>query len=158
MCNFKPAAGPFFIFVAINCLTLLLAITMGLFIGSLSTKLPLVQASAPALNVVFVLFAGFLLPLPSIPVWFIWIHWISYATYVFAVLTINEFKGLVFSCAPGTTSQCYSNGQQFLDTYDLERVRAVLFKIFVLLSLPLCYLGWNFHTLLRELSICFKLT
>lgn len=126
MCNFKPAAGAFFIFVAMNCLTLLLAITMGLFIGSLSTKLPIVQASAPALNIIFVLFAGFLLPLPSIPVWFIWIHWISYATYVFAALTINEFKGLQFSCPPGASSQCYSDGQQFLDIYDLETVRTRL--------------------------------
>jgi hypothetical protein len=28
MCNFKPEAGPFFIFVAVNCATILLAITM----------------------------------------------------------------------------------------------------------------------------------
>lgn len=111
-----------------NCLSVLLAITMGLFIGSLSTKLPVVQAAAPALNIVFVLFAGFLLPLPSIPDWFIWIHWISYATYVFAGLTINEFKGLQFSCPPGTTGHCYVNGQEFLDAYDLETVRAISFN------------------------------
>jgi ABC-type multidrug transport system permease subunit len=125
MCNFKPAAGPFFIFVAINALTVLLAITMGLFVGSLSTKLAIVQAIAPPMNVIFILFAGFLLPLPSIPDWFIWIHWISYATYVFAGLTINELKGLQFDCPPAPESQCYASGQQFLDVYGLERVRVL---------------------------------
>jgi hypothetical protein len=141
MCNFKPAAGPFFIFLAMNCLTVLLAITMGLFISSLSTKLPVVQLATPALNIVFVLFAGFLLPLPSIPEWFIWIHWISYATYVFAVLTINEFKGLQFSCTPGITSGCYANGQEFLDTYDLETVRTLFHFSYLCdtLSLPLAF-------------------
>src|SRR5271170_6701464 len=101
MCNFRPSVGAFFIFVAMNCLTVLLAVTMGLFISSLSTRLPIVQLATPALNIVFVLFAGFLLPLPSIPNWFIWIHWISYATYVFAALTVNELKGLQFDCPPG---------------------------------------------------------
>lgn len=124
MANFRPDAGHFFIFLAMNCLSVLLAVTMGLFIGSLSTKLAVVQAVAPAMNIVFVLFAGFLLPLPSIPNWFIWIHWISYATYVFAGLTINEFKGLQFDCPPGATGQCYASGQEFLNTYELETVSA----------------------------------
>lgn len=151
MCNFKPAAGPFFIFIAMNCLTVLLAITMGLFISSLSNKLPVVQLATPALNIVFVLFAGFLLPLPSIPKWFIWIHWISYATYVFAALTINEFKGLQFTCPPGATSGCYANGQEFLDTYDLETVRTLFyfFISLVLLSLPLAFLFICLFLLLR---------
>lgn len=113
MCNFKPEAGPFFIFVAVNCATILLAIAMGFFISSLSTRLPIVQLATPALNIVFVLFAGFLLPLPSIPKWFIWAHWMSYATYVFAALMINEFKGLQFDCPPGVTSGCYANGRSF---------------------------------------------
>ncbi|KAH8802990.1 P-loop containing nucleoside triphosphate hydrolase protein [Xylogone sp. PMI_703] len=142
MCNFKPETGPFFIFVAINCATILLAITMGLFISSLSTRLPIVQLATPALNIVFVLFAGFLLPLPSIPKWFIWIHWMSYATYVFAALTINELKGLQFDCPPGITSGCYGNGQEFLDTYDLETVCTVFLIYLVPLSLPLALPGF----------------
>jgi ABC-type multidrug transport system permease subunit len=129
-----------------NCATLLLAVSMGLFISSLSTKLPVVQLSTPALNIVFVLFAGFLLPLPSIPKWFIWIHWISYATYVFAALTINEFKGLQFDCPTGVTSGCYANGQEFLDTYDLETVRALLLTLFVLLSIPWALSSSVFYT------------
>src|ERR1700722_11128815 len=148
MCNFKPAVGPFFIFLAMNCLTVLLAVTMGLFISSLSVRLPVVQLATPALNIVFVLFAGFLLPLPSIPKWFIWIHWISYAPYVFAALTINEFKGLQFSCPPTTTSNCYANGQDFLDTYDLETVRILFLYFLVLLSLPLAMHGSMFPVLL----------
>lgn len=160
MCNFKPAVGPFFIFIAMNCLTILLAVTMGLFISSLSTRLPVVQLATPALNIVFVLFAGFLLPLPSIPKWFIWIHWISYATYVFAALTINEFKGLQFSCPPTTTSGCYANGQEFLDTYDLETVRILFHIPSVLLPLPLALRDSVFHMLLllRNVSSSFKLT
>lgn len=133
MCNFKPHAGPFFIFIALNCLSILQAITMGLFIGSLSPNLQLVQAVAPAMNVLFIIFGGFLLPLPSIPDWFIWIYWGSYVRYIFAGLTINEFKGLQFSCPPGKESQCFATGQAFLDRYDLETVSS-LFLLQSLLS------------------------
>lgn len=118
--NFKPDAGSFFIFFAFNCLTVIYAVAMGLFIGSLSAKLAIVQAITPALNVIFILFAGFLLPLNNIPPWFIWLHWLSYNTYVFAALAINEFSGRVFNCVRGSPG-CYPNGEAVLKQYDLLR-------------------------------------
>jgi hypothetical protein len=99
---------------------------MGLFIGSLSPNLQFVLAVAPAMNILFIIFGGFLLPLPSIPNWFIWIYWISYVRYLFAALAINEFKGLKFKCEPGMDRQCYTTGQGFLDRYDLETVSSLL--------------------------------
>jgi hypothetical protein len=82
-----------------------------------------------------------------------------YASYVIAALTVNEFKGLQFSCPPTMKSNCYANGQDFLDTYDLETVRILFLYFLVLLSLPLAMHGSMFPVLLlpRDVSGTFKL-
>ncbi|KAI5808795.1 P-loop containing nucleoside triphosphate hydrolase protein [Peziza echinospora] len=118
ICGFKQEAGAFFIFLGMNCLTVVYSISMGLFIGSTSRNLAVVQAATPALNVIFLLFGGFLLPLASIPDWFIWLHWISYLTFNFAATTITEFQGRVFDCPEGAVA-CYKTGEDFLKAYDL---------------------------------------
>jgi hypothetical protein len=48
-------------------------------------------------------------------------------------MMINEFKGLQFNCPPTTTSGCYANGQEFLDTYDLETVRILFLPPLILI-------------------------
>lgn len=118
VCAFRPDAGPFFIFMGFNCLTVILSVAMGLFLGSTSKNLAVVQAITPALNVVFMLFGGFLLPRTAIGNWFIWLYWISYLRYVFAGLTINEFKGRTLQCADSSQS-CYRTGNDFLQAYNL---------------------------------------
>jgi len=117
ICGFRTQAGPFFIFIAINILTVIVSVVMGMFVGSTSKNLAVVQTLTPSLNVVFLLFGGFLLPLGSVPKWFVWIYWISYLRYVFAALCINEFKGRTLDCPDSQT--CYKTGDDFLDAYDL---------------------------------------
>jgi len=118
VCGFRPQAGPFFIFVGINCLTVVTSVAMGMFIGSTSRNLVVVQAITPSLNVVFMLFGGFLLPLGSIPKWFIWLYWTSFLRYIFAALCITEFKGRTLDC-PANSQSCFHTGDDFLDAYDL---------------------------------------
>ncbi|KAF8422453.1 P-loop containing nucleoside triphosphate hydrolase protein [Tirmania nivea] len=118
VCGFRPKAGPFFIYMGISCMTVILSVAMGLFVGSTSNNLAVVQAITPSLNVVFLLFGGFLLPRTAIGNWFIWLYWISYLRYVFAGLSINEFKGRTLQCTDSFQS-CYRTGDDFLQTYDL---------------------------------------
>lgn len=120
ICGLSPTAKAFLINLGINCLTVVFSVAMGLFVGSTSRNLTVVEAVTPAMNVVFMLFAGFLLPLGSIPDWFIWLHWISYLTYVFAGLALTEFTGAVFDCPQGQDqAACFRTGEDFLVRYDL---------------------------------------
>ncbi|RPA77999.1 hypothetical protein BJ508DRAFT_416734 [Ascobolus immersus RN42] len=118
---FKPTASAFWLNFTINTLTVVFGVTMSLFIGSCSQNLQIVQAIAPAMNVVFIIFSGFLLPLSNIPPWFIWIRWISYAGYVFNGLALLEFKGRKFNCPPSSKGNCYRTGEDVIRQYDLDR-------------------------------------
>eukprot|EP00179_Madagascaria_erythrocladioides_P005013 CAMPEP_0198325860 /NCGR_PEP_ID=MMETSP1450-20131203/13505_1 /TAXON_ID=753684 ORGANISM="Madagascaria erythrocladiodes, Strain CCMP3234" /NCGR_SAMPLE_ID=MMETSP1450 /ASSEMBLY_ACC=CAM_ASM_001115 /LENGTH=1449 /DNA_ID=CAMNT_0044029785 /DNA_START=79 /DNA_END=4428 /DNA_ORIENTATION=+ len=48
--------------------------------------------------ILFINFAGFLIPRPEIPGYFIWVYWISPLRYSNDALIVNEFRGLEFSC------------------------------------------------------------
>jgi ABC-type multidrug transport system permease subunit len=76
----------------------------------------LVNVLVPVVEVVFLLFAGFLINNDSIPVFYIWLQYSSFMKYGFSMLTVNEFDGLKFEC--GNEPICsYNNGTQVLDSY-----------------------------------------
>jgi hypothetical protein len=47
----------------------------------------------------FILFAGFLIPPPTIPDWWVWLYYISPFHYALEGLLINELVGTRFTCA-----------------------------------------------------------
>ncbi|KAF8456119.1 ABC-2 type transporter-domain-containing protein [Kalaharituber pfeilii] len=149
ICGFRPEAWAFFIYIGINFLTVIFSISMGLFVGSTSKNLAVVQAVTPTLNVVFLLFGGFLLPLGSVPKWFVWLYWISYLRYVFAGLCIVEFKGRDLDCPEGNGA-CFKTGDDFLDAYDLTTFSVGVNAAFlVALSVVFAILG---YLMLRRLT------
>ncbi|CAO1622683.1 unnamed protein product [Sympodiomycopsis kandeliae] len=148
MLGLRPTAGAFFIFLAINSLQVISAVCLGLFIGGVSPSIELANIIAPLVNVVFLLFGGNVLPSP--PPWFVWLRWISPITYTYMALSQNEFSGQTFECngGSGSSSQCYSNGKQVLQMYNLENFNIGAnagFLVAISVVLTLCgYIGLRY--------------
>lgn len=119
MVGLKSAAGPFFIFIAINLIQILTSIGLGFCIGAVSPTVEIGSIIAPALNVIFFLFGGNLLPQP--PPWFVWLRWISPITYAYLALGQNEFDGQVYNCnGVSNGGQCYRTGEDVMQQYNLQ--------------------------------------
>lgn len=67
------------------------------------------------------LFSGFLIALNSIFKWLAWIQWISAFRYASNILTINEFRNIVF-CQNNSTSICPLRGLDVLNTIDIDHI------------------------------------
>jgi hypothetical protein len=119
MVGFQANAGKFFIFLAINQLQILCSIGLGFCIGAVSPTVEIGSIIAPALNVIFFLFGGNLLPSP--PPWFVWLRWISPITYSYLALGQNEFTGQTYNCnGVSSGSQCYRTGEDVMQQYNLQ--------------------------------------
>eukprot|EP00667_Euglena_gracilis_P024270 EG_transcript_27843 len=75
---------------------------------------------APALMLPFVLFAGFLNPGDSMPVWCSWLRYVSYYWYAFGAAVKNEFVGQTFTCSPN--EPCYATGEAVMKRYSFQDV------------------------------------
>lgn len=142
MVGLKSSAAAYFIFVAMLCLHSVVAVALGLLIGSFSPSLEVAQILAPFCAVIFLLFGGNLLPSP--PPWFVWLRWISPITYTYMAIAQNEFQGQTFSCeGVQQGQQCYTNGQQVLDQYNLHTFTiGETAGFLVALAAAFCVLGY----------------
>lgn len=119
MVGLQASAARFFIFLAINQIQILTSIGMGFCIGAVSPTVEIGSIIAPALNVIFFLFGGNLLPKP--PPWFVWLRWISPITYSYLAIGQNEFNGQVYNCnGVSNGGTCYRTGQDVMEQYNLQ--------------------------------------
>jgi len=47
---------------------------------------------------IFALFAGFIIPKESIPIYLIWLHYLSFFSYSLEALCIDQLQGVTFDC------------------------------------------------------------
>lgn len=119
MVGLRNSAAKFFIFLAVNQIQILCSIGMGFCIGAVSPTVEIGSIIAPAINVIFFLFGGNLLPSP--PPWFVWLRWISPITYAYLALGQNEFRGETYNCNGQTNGgQCYRTGEDVMQQYNLQ--------------------------------------
>jgi ATP-binding cassette subfamily G (WHITE) protein 2 len=100
--------------------------------------------------VVMMMFSGFLIDLASVFNWLSWMQWISGFRYASNVLTINEFRGLIF-CLPNLTDICPLTGDEILDKRALSYNNAWdLWKyFFALTSMTLVFFVLAYIQLIR---------
>jgi len=68
------------------------------FIAFISASIHLAAAFANGFLVLFVVFAGFLIPRKHIGNWWIWLFWLSPFNYILDAVIINQFAGLELYC------------------------------------------------------------
>eukprot|EP00276_Gloeochaete_wittrockiana_P000878 CAMPEP_0184676120 /NCGR_PEP_ID=MMETSP0308-20130426/88116_1 /TAXON_ID=38269 /ORGANISM="Gloeochaete witrockiana, Strain SAG 46.84" /LENGTH=1364 /DNA_ID=CAMNT_0027123931 /DNA_START=56 /DNA_END=4147 /DNA_ORIENTATION=- len=96
------------------------------FVMMISLGLPsaeVASSAAPALNSIFSLFAGFMIPKTSIPKPWIWMYYLSPYAYPIDALSSNELYGLNLDCTTQqeATGQCVQppppGGNQLMEIY-----------------------------------------
>lgn len=99
MTGLGPTASQFFIFF-LFVFTTTMAMSMVFRTIAAATK-TLVQALAVSgfLVLTLVTYAGFVLPVPSMPPWFAWISYINPLAYAFGSLLVNQAHGALYHCA-----------------------------------------------------------
>jgi len=118
-----PVFYKWLIFTAILIIAANIGQSIGLLAGALFTNPAVANGVLPMMIIPFVLFGGLFLNQNSTPKYFIWIQYISFFYYSMESLTVNEFKGLTFSCTAEqrNSSAClYQNGQDVLNQYDYK--------------------------------------
>ncbi|KAL0937274.1 ABC multidrug transporter [Colletotrichum truncatum] len=96
--NFQREAGHFFTnwFVLILC-TLCFA-SLFRMIGAWCKHFGLASQITGWMTMVYMVYAGYLIPVPSMPVWFRWISWLNPATYTFESIMAKEMGDLTLDC------------------------------------------------------------
>ncbi|KAF2261903.1 putative ABC multidrug transporter [Lojkania enalia] len=99
MTNLRKTTSAFFVYF-LFCFAALLSMSMMFrMIGSISKRIE--QSIAPGSIMVnnFVIYSGFVVPIPYMKPWFGWIRWINPIFYAYESIMINEFRDRVFPCA-----------------------------------------------------------
>jgi len=99
MTNLRRTPGAFFIFLLFMFMT---TCTISMFyrtVGAVSKTLAQALTPAALLNLAFMLYTGFVVPVPAMVPWFRWINYINPLAYSFQALMINEYAGRVYQCS-----------------------------------------------------------
>ncbi|GAM17118.1 hypothetical protein SAMD00019534_002930 [Acytostelium subglobosum LB1] len=130
MCGLQHDAVKFIYFVLMIFASDLAAQSFFKMVSTFTPNATIASVLAPAVLAPLILFAGFMIPHPSIPNWWIWMYWISPIHYSFEGLMSNEHHGLNYHCNGGElvppsfiadvlfngTQVCpITHGDQFLD-------------------------------------------
>jgi len=153
------------IFLTIYLLTCFTCTAYAMMVASAVATTEVANTIVGVSSSIFSLFAGFIIPKGSIPVYWIWLHYLSYYKYPLEALSINEMVGLNFTCLPdqdvyvpvNNTYVAYcpiQNGTDFLAQYFTMNTTykavaadsAVLFGYFIFFILMI-YVGikWINH-------------
>lgn len=111
MTNLRREAEPYFFFLLVSFLTILVMSKLFRTIASVSRSLH--QALAPATIVIlgFIIYAGFAIPTRNMLGWARWINYINPLAYSFEALIINEFSGRNYLCSDLVPSYSPSSDQ-----------------------------------------------
>eukprot|EP01132_Coremiostelium_polycephalum_P010071 gene10071-12346_t len=100
LAGLRGRADSFFLFVL--GLTMTNWTSQGIFqaVSSLTPSLLTSTLLTPAVVILFLVFAGFMIENPAIPGWWIWLHYISPLKYTLDMLSQNELHGVTYGCSP----------------------------------------------------------
>lgn len=94
MIGYQPAVEKFLIFLFTLVVLSMTATSMCFLISSLAPSIAVANFVAILLLFFFLLFGGFLVSLPSMPVEVRWITNLSFLTFSYTILMVNEFNGI----------------------------------------------------------------
>ena len=97
--NLRREAGPFFFFLLVTFLTMLVMSKLFRTIASVSRSLHQALAPATVFISAIIIYSGFAIPPRYMLGWARWIIYINPLAYAFEALVSNEFSGRQFLCA-----------------------------------------------------------
>jgi ABC-type multidrug transport system permease subunit len=123
ICNLRPAAAHFFIFVLIYYLSVSAAQSFGLFLSIAIPNFSMALMLAPLLTICLIILGGFYIPYDKMGPALAWASWISPARYGFTSFIVNEFYGRQIPCAPNTTYEvCPLPGSSVISSFGISGV------------------------------------
>ncbi|KAH8667575.1 ABC transporter CDR4 [Tricladium varicosporioides] len=99
MTNLRRTPSAFFIFYLFSFTTLLTMSMVFRMMGSLSKRIEQSMAPGAIMILNFIIYTGFVIPIPYMVPWFGWMRWINPIAYAYESLMINEFRDRRFSCS-----------------------------------------------------------
>eukprot|EP01100_Stratorugosa_tubuloviscum_P001488 TRINITY_DN132_c2_g5_i2.p1 TRINITY_DN132_c2_g5~~TRINITY_DN132_c2_g5_i2.p1 ORF type:complete len:1362 (+),score=679.08 TRINITY_DN132_c2_g5_i2:279-4364(+) len=159
MTGLNPNASIFFQFIFNYLLMICTMTAYAQFLGIIAPTIEVANLLSGLSNTMFSLFAGFMLPKNSIPVYWIWMYYIDIAHYPLESLACIQFNGENFTCAEGEGYQVpvplsngsYANqtycpiqsGDQIIIAFDLNPENKVL-DITILLAIYFIFIFFSF--------------
>jgi ABC-type multidrug transport system ATPase subunit len=106
------AATPVLSFLATVTMAGWISVVLGLFVGTLLPSVELATAFVGPVLAPLVIFSGFLVSGPSVPVYFVWLPAISYFKYAFEIMTVTQFEHFNFApCHSGNLTVAPAPGK-----------------------------------------------
>ncbi|GMM37873.1 ATP-binding cassette multidrug transporter [Saccharomycopsis crataegensis] len=99
MVNLRRTPGHFFFYLLVNFTASLSMSHIFRTVGSASSSLSASMTPASILLLVFIIYTGFVIPVPDLLGWSRWIHYLNPIQYAFEALVANEFHDRDFDCA-----------------------------------------------------------
>ncbi|KAJ1912602.1 ATP-binding cassette transporter snq2 [Mycoemilia scoparia] len=99
VCGLYATAGHFFTFMLITFFTALCLTAYFRFVASVSPNTEIAHTISGISLLFLIMYAGYLIPYPSMHPWFIWIYWINPIAYGISGLVANEFSQLKLECS-----------------------------------------------------------
>ena len=129
-------------FVGIMLVQILTCVMLGY---AISATMPTIEASnavGPLCMIIAILFGGFYIDIESLPVVADYVPWISFQRWFFQAATINEYRGLTFTCGSSGYA-CKTTGEAVLESLSFNG-HTTAYGVF---GLSMCMLGFLLYTL-----------
>jgi ATP-binding cassette subfamily G (WHITE) protein 2 len=117
MVNLRRTAANFFIFMTALCVHAFTSSSLMTALGSVAPTPDVGLILAPVVNLIFLVFSGFLINLNNIPVWYSWLQYVSYFRYSLEILLYNEFHNNSYICTNSSSislSKCINNNGTYV--------------------------------------------
>ncbi|KAK4225246.1 ABC-2 type transporter-domain-containing protein [Podospora fimiseda] len=121
LANMRRTPGAFFTFYLFSFFSLLTGSMLFRTIGGVSRRTATSIAPGATFIILLVIYTGFVLPIPDMPVWLGWFRYINPIAHAFESLMLNEFAGRQFACSsfvPGTNTCAVVGGGPDSPTVD----------------------------------------
>jgi len=124
MCGLKAAVKEFVVFELLLFLTILVFAAWFFFLAAISPDLNIAKPMAMVSVMLFVVFAGFVVPKSEIPGYFIWIYWLNPIAWCLRGVSVNQYRADEFNvCVYEGADYCsrfeMKMGEYFLSLYDV---------------------------------------
>ncbi|TMW58488.1 hypothetical protein Poli38472_010047 [Pythium oligandrum] len=106
-CGFVSEAGTFIIFELYLMLTILVFLALFFFISSIAPSLHLAKPLAMVCVLIFILFAGFVVPKEQIPDYLQWVYWLDPVAYAVRALAVSQYRSSTYDvCEFNNVTYC----------------------------------------------------
>ena len=128
------SAGKFFVFWFVMLLVYHTSLSVGYLISSGAPTPELANAVGLPVGVIFFLFAGYFITVPTIPKILRWFAYFSYMYFGYQGIMTNQLKGVIFNNCTGNCSK-WTSGDQVLEVFGFAGKNVLLTDVMVLLLL-----------------------